>query len=89
VADAPGEVWVNINGALKGGFRGLPGGDSLAKLLKRHRAAGPAHFWTYWTPEEDKVMRTLPPREASEHTGRTLTAVYQRRQVLGLPDGGR
>ena len=37
VADAPGEKWVNINQSLSDGYRGLPGGDSLAKLLDRHR----------------------------------------------------
>jgi hypothetical protein len=37
VADAPGEVWQNINMALCVGVRGLPGGDSLARLLEEHR----------------------------------------------------
>jgi hypothetical protein len=37
VADAPGEKWVNIDQALRSGFRRLPGGDSLARLLDRHR----------------------------------------------------
>jgi hypothetical protein len=34
---APGEVWVNVNQALRDGKRGLPGRDSLARLLARGR----------------------------------------------------
>jgi len=37
VADAPGETWANISAALQQGHRGLPGGDTLARLLGRHR----------------------------------------------------
>jgi len=37
VTDAPGETWANLNGALQQGHRGLPGGDTLARLLDRHR----------------------------------------------------
>ena len=33
VTEAPGEVWRNIDMALREGFRGLPGGSSLSKLL--------------------------------------------------------
>jgi hypothetical protein len=32
---APGEVWVNIDTALRQGIRGLKGGDNLRKLLAR------------------------------------------------------
>jgi hypothetical protein len=35
VDGAPGEKWVNVHNALVGGHRGLPGGDSLARLLAR------------------------------------------------------
>jgi hypothetical protein len=37
VAGAPGETWVALNAALYAGYRGLPGGDSLAQLLRRER----------------------------------------------------
>jgi hypothetical protein len=37
VADVGEETWSGINTALKQGFRGLPGEDSLAKLLDRER----------------------------------------------------
>lgn len=36
VADAPGETWGAINQALARGRRGLPGDDSLFRLLVRH-----------------------------------------------------
>jgi hypothetical protein len=39
VYDAPGEKWANVNQALRIGLRGLPGGYSLAKLLREHRGA--------------------------------------------------
>jgi hypothetical protein len=37
VVDAPGETWKGVNGCLDRGFRGLPGGGSLARLLDEHR----------------------------------------------------
>jgi hypothetical protein len=35
IADAPGETWSAVNAALACGLRGLPGGDSLARLRRR------------------------------------------------------
>jgi hypothetical protein len=40
VAIAPGETWVAIDAALAHGHRGLPGGDSVARLLARRRGVG-------------------------------------------------
>lgn len=37
IADAPGETWNGVNTALERGGRGLPGGDSLLRLLARRR----------------------------------------------------
>ena len=37
VVEVPGETWININQALRLGLRGLPGGNSLAKLLAEER----------------------------------------------------
>jgi hypothetical protein len=37
VDGAPGETWVNVNQAMQKGLRGLPGGNSLARLLTRAR----------------------------------------------------
>jgi hypothetical protein len=39
ITAAPGETWAAINTALWQGCRGLPGGDSLNRLLKREREA--------------------------------------------------
>lgn len=36
---APCETWSSVHSALYQGGRGLPGGDSLYRLLKRHRLA--------------------------------------------------
>lgn len=37
IEDAPGELWFNIDQALRKGMRGLSDGSSLARLLARHR----------------------------------------------------
>jgi hypothetical protein len=37
IPEMPGETWATVETALYGGSRGLRGGDSLARLLKRHR----------------------------------------------------
>ena len=37
VLDHPGEEWVRIDAALRRGLGGLPGGDSLARLLAERR----------------------------------------------------
>jgi hypothetical protein len=36
IPGAPAEKWPNIDAALREGFRGLPGGDSIARLLIQH-----------------------------------------------------
>jgi hypothetical protein len=38
IAGAPGEVWRNVEQALRSGGRGLPGRDSLGRLLGRRRS---------------------------------------------------
>jgi superfamily II DNA or RNA helicase len=37
IPEAPDETWNNVNSALVTGFRGLPGGSSLPKILSEHR----------------------------------------------------
>lgn len=37
IEDAPGETWLAVEGALRNGCRGLPGGSSLHRLIKKHR----------------------------------------------------
>jgi hypothetical protein len=45
IAEAPGENWRAINEALDAGFRGLPGGCSLAQLLvQKRRVRSPGHL---------------------------------------------
>jgi hypothetical protein len=40
ILDAPGETWGAVEAALSSGFRGLPGGSSVAKFLAEHRGIG-------------------------------------------------
>ena len=51
VVGGNGETWVGINGFLRRGHRGLPGGSSLSKLLNEHR--GP------------RIRRARRPRRAA------------------------
>jgi hypothetical protein len=83
VDGAPGQRWAAIDEALRRGLRGLPGGDSLSRLLDRHRRPGQTAYRP-WTPGEDKLVRTLPPAEAARRTGRSVRAVYQGRFALGV-----
>jgi hypothetical protein len=45
VFDAGGEDWKAINEGLANGFRGLPGGSSIAKLLNARRVIRPRRHW--------------------------------------------
>jgi hypothetical protein len=83
VAGADGENWAAINNELWQGLRGLPGGDSLERLLGRYRRPGQHRGPRPWTPEEDELVRTLPTQEVARRTGRTTRAVYNRRRRLG------
>src|SRR5947208_8601967 len=69
VRGARGERWRALNQALREGYRGLPGGDSLARLLGRERG-GEVRGWRHWTGEEDALVRALRPSEAARRTGR-------------------
>jgi hypothetical protein len=84
VPEALGQTWNAINMALYVGHRGLPGGDTLARLLGRLRPSSSARCWVAWTFEEDNLVRSLPAREAARRTGRSLAAVYSRRRDLGV-----
>ena len=55
----------------------------LASERRRH-CEGAGMRGRAWTPEEDELVRALPPAEAAARTGRTLPAVYQRRHDLGV-----
>jgi hypothetical protein len=84
IPEAPGQTWSAVNMALYVGFRGLPGRDTLARLLGRLRPSSSARCWVGWTSVEDELVRALPAREAARRTGRSLAAVYSRRRDLGL-----
>jgi hypothetical protein len=86
LADVPGESWQAINNALHRGCRGLPGGDSLARLLVRRGRRPVMGAAGAWTPAQDQLLRTLSPAEAARRTGRPLPAIYRRRHLLRLPD---
>src|SRR5262245_51463899 len=51
----------------------------------------PRPAYRYWTPAEDSLVRSLPPRAAARKIGRPLRAIYHRRFKIGLigPRGGR
>jgi hypothetical protein len=88
IPEAPGEKWAKVHSALRDGHRGLPGGDTLARLLRRSgrdRQAAPSGRRA-WTPGEDDLVRTLPPAEVARRAGRSLLEVHVRRYELGLPD---
>jgi hypothetical protein len=40
IPEAPEETWMRVTTALREGLRGLPGGSSLARLLREHRPGG-------------------------------------------------
>jgi hypothetical protein len=88
VCGVPGESWRGINQALDSGYRGLPGGDTLARLLARHgRRRAPWDRGT-WTAHEDRLVHSLRPAEAARRTGQPLGAVYRRRQRLRVTNAG-
>jgi hypothetical protein len=88
VIDAPGEHWRSIESPLRRGWRGLPGGDSLARLLVRHGRRPALWGAGRWTAAEDRLVRTLSPQEAARRTGRPLRTVYWRRHKLNVIDSG-
>ncbi|HJZ55788.1 MAG TPA: hypothetical protein VKE74_12545, partial [Gemmataceae bacterium] len=60
---------------------------SAAQRARRARGDLRVPCGRIWTPDEERLVRTLAPAEAAARTGRTLGSVYGRRQALGLPDG--
>jgi hypothetical protein len=68
-----------------------PSEETRRKMSETHKRQGtrPPDGARLWTEEENMLVRTLPRKEASERTGRTLIAVSKRRGQLGVPDGRR
>ena len=77
-------VWPIVE-AIRKGRTGKPHGEEARRKMsqaQRERRREGA-----WSAGEDALARALRPKEAAAATGRTLTAVYDRRRLLGLPDG--
>jgi hypothetical protein len=51
-----GETWATVDNALRHGNRGLPGGDSLPKLLARHRGKTRRRQHDRPTLSEDRIL---------------------------------
>ncbi len=67
-------------------------GRPLSEERRRKMSEAHKRRWTRppaagrpWNVEEDELLRNLPARDVAERTGRTLTAVYNRRVDLGDP----
>jgi hypothetical protein len=76
--------------AMRRGRLGKPhSAEARRKMSAAHRARGtrPPAAGEPWTGDEDELLRTLPAPEVVRRTGRTLSAVYSRRNKLALPDG--
>lgn len=63
--------------------------STRAKMSDAHRKRGTRPSWLNpeWSAHEDEFVRTLPAQAAAARTGRTLAAVYSRRNVLQVADG--
>jgi hypothetical protein len=70
VADAPGENWRALNLALREGYSGLPGGGSLARLLRTGRLSGRAR--------DQALTRRDLKIAAARSRGETLQAIADR-----------
>lgn len=78
--------------AMRRGRLGKPHSpEAKAKMSAFQKARGtrPPAAGVPWTVEEDAICRTHPAAEVVRLTGRTLTAVYSRREILKVPDGRR
>ncbi|MBW3600059.1 MAG: hypothetical protein KY475_22650 [Planctomycetes bacterium] len=56
------------------------------RSVRRHLTRAPG-LNPPWTIREDEFVRKLSPKEAAARTGRTLAAVYKRRQLLRKGSG--
>jgi hypothetical protein len=62
VAEAPGETWEAVQAALKRGCRGLPGGDTLLRLLRRRRPHLASYHGAVRGPDPGKRRRVAELR---------------------------
>jgi hypothetical protein len=87
-------VWtaeeIALLGALSDAEVALRTGRSPSAVLKKRQqlgrpamtAQGVAYSRRFWSAEEDEAVRTLSPPEVARVTGRSLRAVYHRKQYL-------
>jgi hypothetical protein len=95
VHGAPGETWVNVNQALTKGLRGLPGGDTLPRLLARERGRRHIHAQprlTAWALAHRARTGRWPNAKSGPvegAPGETWSAVREalRQGLRGLPRG--
>jgi hypothetical protein len=93
----PGETWGSINASLKRGFRGLPGGSSLNRLLAERRGLRRQHnlpmlsedeIWSWMEAHHERARKWPTDRSGpiSEAPGETWAAVdlALRRGTRGL-----
>jgi hypothetical protein len=76
VAEGSDETWAVVNIALSQGFRGLPGGSSLARLLARHRPVRPRRLSLRKIRTWARAHREATGRWPDAHAG----------PVCGVPD---
>jgi DNA-directed RNA polymerase specialized sigma24 family protein len=81
VAGVPDLTWRAVDDALRGGFRGLPGGDSLARLLRRERGMAERRGVNKLNPGQRRLAarlraRGLPVAEVARRLGITRQGVY-------------
>jgi hypothetical protein len=74
----------HVGQAVAAAHRGTHHSDATRQKMSRtHRRLGTMGPGTIpWTPEEEELVRTLPAEEAAKRTGRSLSAVYTRRNRL-------
>jgi hypothetical protein len=80
----------HVRDALRAANQGRPQSEETrAKRRAAHLARGtrPPAAGRAWESWEDEALRTMPPSEVAEKTGRTLKAVYLRRRKFGIRDG--
>ena len=53
----------------------------------KQRGHRPQNGTRLWTPDDDNFVLTLSPAKTARETGRTLSAIYTLRNVLGLRNG--
>ncbi|MCI0638015.1 MAG: type II toxin-antitoxin system PemK/MazF family toxin [Gemmataceae bacterium] len=99
IADTRGEVWCNVDAALRMGFRGLPGGDSVPRLLNRaFDVANPVSLPRLqvqqilgWADEHHQrtgqwpTAKAGPIRGAPQRSWSAVDSALQRSRVAGLP----